>query len=273
MLYQKILTEEQPYQLILGRLSGFAEHRHADMEFNYCVRGSFDVIIDKKSYHVNEGEVALISPCVSHSFPPCPNAERQVLTGIVGSTLLKRSFERFANHSFSHPVCRLSDHPDLHLALDEMLSLYAERTEKSELLLTAALYRTCACLLDELACFGETAAQSTADIGTVANIEKALELIYYDYHNALTVEDAAAATGYGKSNFCKLFKRVTGAGFHQALNHRRVRVACGLLAQNDLSIAQIATEVGFAETKTFCRVFKETEGMTPGAYRRALQNE
>ena len=38
MLYQKILTEEQPYQLILGRLSGFAEHRHADMEFNYCTR-------------------------------------------------------------------------------------------------------------------------------------------------------------------------------------------------------------------------------------------
>ena len=268
MLYQKILTEEQPYQLHLGRLSGFAEHRHADMEFNYCVCGSFDVIIDKRRYHVRAGEMSLIAPGVSHSFPASDGADRQVLTGVVGSSLLKRGFEQFTKCGFSDPVCRLSDRPALREALDEMVALYGEWTEKGVLLLTAALYRVCAYLMDELSDADAALERSANDLGIVANIEKALELIYYDYKNDLTVEDAAAATGYGKSNFCKLFKRVTGAGFHQALNHRRVRVACGLLTQSDLSVAEIAAEVGFSEAKTFCRVFKETEGVTPGAYRR-----
>ena len=34
MLYQKILTEEMPYQIMLNRLYGFGDHRHGDIEFN-----------------------------------------------------------------------------------------------------------------------------------------------------------------------------------------------------------------------------------------------
>ena len=272
MLYQKILTEDQPYQLILSKMSGFTEHRHADMELNFCVRGGFDVIVDKERYHVGEGELSIIAPGVSHAFPASEQRDRRVLTVILGTSLLKKHFERFANCSFSHPICRLKDVPERKMlleALQNLVALYEVRTEKSELLLTAELYRVCACLLDEIASPVEQAVSQAADLRTVANIERALELIYYDYRKALTVEMAADITGYGKSNFCKIFKRITGASFHQALNHRRVRVACGLLTETDLSVAEIATEVGFTEAKTFCRVFKETEQETPGEYRRA----
>ena len=272
MLYQKILTEEKPYQLILGRMSGFTEHRHADLELNFCVHGSFDVIVDKECYHVSEGELSMIAPGVSHAFPHSEQSDRRVLTVILGTSLLKKHFERFANCSFSHPVCRLSDVPHRQMlleALQNMVTLYDERTEKSELLLTAELYRVCACLLDEMPSPIEADVKKATDLRAVANIERALELIYYDYRKMLTVEDAAEVTGYGKSNFCKIFKRITGATFHQALNHRRVRVACGLLTETDLSVAEIAAEVGFTEAKTFCRVFKEIENATPGEYRRA----
>ena len=271
MLYQKILTEEQPYQLILGKMSGFTEHRHADIELNFCVCGSFDVIIGKELYHVSEGEVSMIAPGVSHAFPASYSKDRRVLTVILGTSLLKKHFERFTKCSFSHPVCRLKDVPERRMlweALQSMVALYEQRTEKSELLLTAELYRVCACLLDEMPSADDDATRDAADLRAVANIERALELIYYDYRKELTVEDAAAVTGYGKSNFCKIFKRITGATFHQALNHRRVRVACGLLTESALSVAEIAAEVGFAEAKTFCRVFKAQEGMSPGSYRK-----
>ena len=268
MLYQKILTEAQPYQLILGGMSGFAEHRHADIELNFCVRGSFEVIIDKERYQVREGEMSMIAPGVSHAFPSSRQPERRVLTVILGTSLLKKHFAHFAKCTFLHPVCRVNGEAGREMlaeALQNMVTLYEERTEKSELLLTAELYRVCACLLDEM----PQEERGGVDRHTVASIEPALEMIYYDYQKALTVEQAAAVTGYGKSNFCKIFKRITGIGFHQALNHRRVRVACGLLTETDTAIAGIAAEVGFAETKTFCRVFKHIEGKTPGEYRRA----
>ena len=43
------------------------------------------------------------------------------------------------------------------------------------------------------------------NIHSVANIDNALELVYYHYNEKVTVDDAARLTGYGKSNFCKIF--------------------------------------------------------------------
>ena len=111
----------------------------------------------------------------------------------------------------------------------------------------------------------------TGELSMVESIERALEMIYYDYKKTITVDDAAAATGYGKSNFCKIFKSVVGEGFHKALNRQRVRCAAGLLAHTSMSVADVAEEVGFCEAKTFCRVFGTVMGMTPGEYRRSKQ--
>ena len=272
MLYQKILTEEHPYQLMLGRVGAFTEHRHADLELNFCVSGSFDVIVNKELHHVSEGEVSMIAPNAAHAYPSSSNANCTVLTVILGTSFLKKHFKHFASGSFAHPVCRLKDTPEkaplLH-ALQSMVALYAAQDEKSELLLTAELYRVCAYLLDEMMAPSEKATQADQSMARVANIEKALELIYYDYHRTLTVQEAALVTGYGKSNFCKIFKQITGVTFHRALNHRRICVACGLLTSTALCISQISSEIGFAQPKDFCRVFKEELGISPGAYRKA----
>lgn len=266
MLYQKILTDEAPYQLVLGKLNEFVEHRHADIEFHFCVRGSFDIIIDKQLYHLNEGDLALIDSGVSHQVP-MPNADRLVLTTILGTAFLKRKFKNFSNSLFSRKVVSLNaeGYEDLLLTFNEAVLLYPQRTtDRGQLLLTASLYRICAFLLDELS---DKQSDNSIDLRTISNIEKALELIYYNYKSELTVELAAEISGYGKSNFCKIFKHTTGTSFHQALNKHRISVACGLLSQTDMSVTDIAQEVGFNETKTFCRVFKEFENLTPTEYR------
>ena len=79
--------------------------------------------------------------------------------------------------------------------------------------------------------------------------------------------ESIAATGYGKSNFCKIFRAVTGETFHHALNRRRIAAARDLLRGTALPIATVAAEVGIPEAKTFSRVFYEVEGVTPREYR------
>ena len=109
---------------------------------------------------------------------------------------------------------------------------------------------------------------NSKEIRLVSNIEKALELIYDEYATNLTVERAAEVCGYGKSNFCKIFRRITGDTFHNVLNRYRITMACNLLDKTNYSVEQIATEVGFSEIKTLCRVFKSFMGMTTGEYRK-----
>ena len=270
MIYQKILTDERPYQMSLGPLSGFYEHRHADLDFNFCLEGGFEIIIEKKRYKVEAGQMSLIHPMASHEIPPSDNP-RLVMTVVVGSTFLKKYFPLFSKAKNAPFVLKLDagthEQMEIRRLFGECVALYNSNEKRTELIMTGNLYKICAYLLSELPEDGMVAEESN-DLRMVANIERALEMIYYDYRRPITVEDAAAATGYGKSNFCKIFKSVVGESFHKALNRQRVRSACGLLSETDMSISSIAEEVGFSEAKTFCRVFGHLMGLTPGEYRR-----
>ncbi len=262
--------ENTPYHLGIGSLSSFVEHRHADIEFNYCIKGTRDVIIDRKRYTLSEGDISVVAPGVSHEFPPSEDPDRLVLTVIVGSSFLKKHFSAFSSSDFRSRVissAKCKTGSDLKHALDSIVRLSEAETVRSSLLITGELYKVCAFLLDECSC-SKNDESGEPDPMTLESIDKALDLIYYDYKRSVTVDEAANVTGYGKSNFCKIFKKTTGMTFHEALNKRRISLACGLLLETGLSVSEIAEEVGFCEVKSFCRVFKATEGVTPGTYRR-----
>ena len=274
VLYQKILMNDAPYDLVVRPLTEFVEHRHADIEFNYCIKGSRTVIVDKKEYLIQEGERSVIAPGVPHEFPTSRDPERRVLTGVVGSSFLKKHFSAFSNLSFRSSIINLNSGGEscvlLKRSLDNVVSMLASSTVQSSLIVTGELYKICAYLLDVLAPADNGSV--TNDIGLVS-IDGALQLIYYDYKKPVTVDEAASITGYGKSNFCKIFKRITGMTFHEALNKRRIDFACRLLSETRLSVAEISDEVGFGEPKSFCRVFKSKMGVTPGVFRRTAREK
>lgn len=268
MIYQKIFTDEKPYHIGLGNLCEFPEHRHADFELNFCVSGEFDIVIDKKLYHVREGCTTIIPPMFSHAIPKQEN-ERSALTLIVGMSLLKKYFKDFSSVATEPCVCDLNSREG---ALAKELfyeSAQIKRTgdPREELLITGNVYKIMAYIFAILSGSKADGAQS-GDYREVQNVEKAIELIYYNYKEALPVEYVAEITGYSKSNFCKIFKKVVGESFHQALNRRRAECAAGLLRVTNLSVSDISSEVGFNESKAFCRVFKSIYGLSPGQYRK-----
>lgn len=273
MFYQNILTEVSPYFARVGHMSGFYEHRHADIEINYCIKGSFDVIINKKKHTVNEGELLLVRPMVAHSFPYNKDSNKKVLTLIVGVSFLKKFFSYLSKGKRDFFVIKndktCDTHGKLYSLLDETVEICETKNKNNELLIRGNLYKICSYLIDLTNESHDPQEIENKEMLKVANIEKALEMIYYDHSKPLTVDDAAEATGYGKSNFCKIFKMITGDTFHNVLNSQRVESACGLLSETNMSISEIAATVGFGETKSFCRIFKSVTSMTPGEYRKA----
>ena len=269
MIYQNILGERTPYQAFVSGMSGFTAHRHADLEFSYCLAGEFTVLLEHQPYTVRAGDLLLVAPMTLHEIPPSHEPARRVLTVVLGPALLREDFVPFAGAAFRTPVLRpetLMGGDALTGALGRVAALAGSSTPADRLALLSGIFSVAASLAAELA--GGDAPQPTGDLRGVAGIEPALELIWHGYRAPLTVEDAAAATGYGKSNFCKIFRAVTGETFHHALNARRIRIACDLLRTTDLPIAAVGAEVGLPEAKTFSRVFREVEGMTPGEYKR-----
>lgn len=269
MLYQKLLMNERPYFISISDMNAFEIHRHPDMEFNFCLKGSYDIKINNTNIHMQEGDFALIGPMVSHEVPESQNNDCSSLLIIVGTTLLSEYFTYFCNSNFTNVLLHLSPNDDkpLYDLLHETADLYKNPTNFSELILRANIYKISAYILEAIA-IKDSLPHVSKNLRTIANIEKALDLIYYHYKDELHIETIADSCGYSKSTFCKTFKKITGSTFHNFLNSHRINVACDLLNETDRSIEDIAVETGFANSKCLCKVFKQQMNCSPGQFRR-----
>ena len=89
----------------------------------------------------------------------------------------------------------------------------------------------------------------------------------------LTGEELAELFGYNKKYLGREFLLRSGTTIHQYCNGIRVGKAKELLSQMNLSIAQIAQQVGFGSPTYFDRVFFEKTKLSPGQYRAATKTK
>jgi len=80
--------------------------------------------------------------------------------------------------------------------------------------------------------------------------------------------DLAAQCGLSTSHFASAFKNTTGRPPHKWLTEQRVAAAKRALIDQNLSLAQIAADCGFADPSHFSRVFSKATGEAPAAWRR-----
>jgi len=63
--------------------------------------------------------------------------------------------------------------------------------------------------------------------------------------------------------------REEGTTYQATLERTRHYLARDLLRNTQMSLAEVAVQLGFSEPSTFFRAFKRWEGATPGQYREA----
>ena len=69
------------------------------------------------------------------------------------------------------------------------------------------------------------------------------------------------------NNLCRIIKAATGKTTKQIITLRKIHEAQRLLAYSDKDIHNIATSLGYPDTKEFCRAFKKHTGLLPAEYR------
>jgi AraC family transcriptional regulator of arabinose operon len=85
-----------------------------------------------------------------------------------------------------------------------------------------------------------------------------------------TVQALALEVNLSSSRLQHLFKQQTGVCITQLLTEQRLRKAAHLLDASDLSVKEIAFDVGYEHASSFIRAFQRLFAQTPRDYR--LQN-
>jgi AraC-like DNA-binding protein len=92
-------------------------------------------------------------------------------------------------------------------------------------------------------------------------------------HLGIDLEQAAAQAGISPFHFLRLFSSVLGVTPHQYLVRSRLRHAARLLADDCLSITDVAYDVGFADLSNFVRTFHRAAGVSPLRFRQASRGK
>ncbi len=79
----------------------------------------------------------------------------------------------------------------------------------------------------------------------------------------VSVDELAALVGMGVFRFSRLFKLATGKPPYQYNLHKRIERAKSILAEQSVSISDVASSCGFASQSHFTDVFRRTAGVTP----------
>ena len=99
-------------------------------------------------------------------------------------------------------------------------------------------------------------------------VANALRFIQYNYAGDIGVSDIARYVGISRSQLYRAFLQDFGVSPHTYLQKYRISEACSLLRNPNLSIAEVASSVGFNDPLYFSRVFKSLKQQTPSEYQR-----
>jgi AraC-like DNA-binding protein len=101
-----------------------------------------------------------------------------------------------------------------------------------------------------------------------AKLRPVLQHIRGNYMRDLTIDGLAAVIGVTPQYLCQLFKQSLSMRPFEYLSAFRIsRAKELLLAQPDLPVSEVARRVGFSDSNYLCRVFKRSEGLSPGGFR------
>jgi AraC family transcriptional regulator len=94
---------------------------------------------------------------------------------------------------------------------------------------------------------------------------------YIDEHisETFSVADLAALVNWSEAHFSRSFKQAFGESPYAFVIRRRVERAAQYMIETDLPLKDIALRCGFVDQPHLCRIFRQSTGRTPAAWRRA----
>lgn len=260
-------NDDIPFKLFLfeGKDGHYVreKHWHRSVEVFALFEGEIDFFINNSGYLLKPGECMLVNSNEIHSI----HAPKENLTVVLQIPL--STFERYYTDDkfiyFSNSS--LIQDKEVMALIKEIYEIYAKKESGYELRVMGEFYL----LLYLLVTKYRIEKVDTKLVRQYKKLDRLSDITAYmkeNYAAELSLESVAGAFGYSSAYFSRMFYRYTGINYKNYLDSIRLAHAYKDLANSDMAIGDIAANNGFANSRSFAKLFKEKYGILPSEFRK-----
>lgn len=118
------------------------------------------------------------------------------------------------------------------------------------------------------ACASYVLMKDLIEIGQTPFVAQIDSYIQEHIQEEILVQELSDYLDMSRSKLYELTAKYLGMGLAQYILLQRMELAKKYLSETNLSIATIASDVGFSDYNYFCKVFRKKTGLTPKQYRK-----
>lgn len=262
------------------RYMNIPEHRHSFIELVYVYSGQCRQIVNDAHITLHEGEICILDTNVRHTIEKISRDDIIVnclmrksyfdtafLSRLAGNDVLSSFFIRaiYLSKDFNHYILfHCGGNETIRQMMQNVLCEYYDKMICSDEVVNSYMI----VLFSELLRIYKSDINSQND--TALKGTKISDVILYvqKNHRDATLDSTAKHFNFHPGYLSMLLKKLTGAKFMDILHQARLSKACMMLENTNISISEIANEIGYSNMHFFYQIFKKHHGCTPAEYRK-----
>ena len=266
-----------PVCVLRGVRTDMEHHRHKYYELVYVYEGMVDHVLNGEHHILTEGNYFLLSPDDVHTYVSINKEPFRIINFMFHPALIDSSF------TLETPFKEIIKHPSIGVSRKKLLksplgvqffdddrrlrpmflNAFSEYKQK-KIGYVNALRATAEIFI--LACLRNVCVEQESEQQNVV-INKIIEYVNENYLEDISLSSMCDSMGYNVQYISRVFKTQVGMNFSTFLINKRIQKACSLLLSSDMTIQQIANEVGYSNMGFFYNSFKKIMGETPAEFR------
>ncbi len=250
-------------------------HWHDDLEFISILSGYMDYNVNGEIIRLNAGQGIIVNSRQLHYGFSNEQKECRFICILLHPVILCSS--QYIDREFVSPILGDNSIPYIFLdektewqkqILDDLIEICDNKEKSTSPLLIQSLFSHIWLLVTENTV--KLKHKKTKD-RNLSVLKDMLLFIQKHYTNKITLEDIAKSGSVSKSTCLLIFKKYLQDTPTNYLIGYRLKKAANLLKETDLSVSEIAFEVGFQGASYFTETFRKYYGYSPSEYRKGIK--
>ena len=233
-----------------------------EYHLHFVLNGKGILIINNKTYSIKKNDIFLIPK----GYPVQYFADDKEPWEYVWVTFDGMMAENYLNHvhlDADNPVITSTIAVTIYIPFICNILDTNKLTYANEIRRVGYLYEILSTLIE-----AQNAQSEQYDYSSETYVDYALQYIKSNYRD-IKVNDIANYIGINRSYLTAIFKKKLDVSPQKYLVSYRLQKAAKLLKSTDMSITEIASEVGYMDSISFSKMFKQEYNMSPKTFREA----